>query len=98
MAHHINHDNPNAVITISPLMNSTLRIWFAMLRRNRGLPYAYILGRLPRANSPIFLGVAYQVGLSGFYSTDYIMFGHDELRDIINRCPGLEAYLQVPIA
>ena len=89
IAHHISHDDPNAVITLSPLINSALRIWFATLRRNRGLPYAYILGRLPRAKS--LVDAASQVGLGGFHCTDYFMFGHDDLRDIINRCPRWEA-------
>ena len=79
-------------------MNSALRILFAILRRNRGLPYPYILGRLPRANSPTFVVAASRLGLGGFHYTDYFIFGHDDLRDIINRCPGWEAYPQVPIA
>ena len=78
-------------------MNSALRILFAILRRNRGLPYPYILGRLPRANSPTFVVAASRLGLGGFHCTDYFIFGHDDLRDIINRCPGWETYPQVPI-
>ena len=88
LAHHINHDDPNAVITLSPLMNSALRIWFAILRRNRGLPYAYILGRLPRANSTIFVDAASLVGLGSLHGSDYFMFVYDDVREFINRCAG----------
>ena len=79
-------------------MNSALRIWFAILRRNRGLTYAYILGQLPRAGKPIFVDAASLVGLGGFHGTEYFMFGHDDLRPFIHTCPGWDAFPRVPIA
>ena len=88
LAHHINHNDPNAEIIVSPLMNSALRIWFAILRRNRGLPYVYILGHLPKAKTPIFVDAASLVGIGGLHGSEYFMFVHEEMQEFIRRCPG----------
>ena len=98
LAHHINHDDPKAVLPLTPLMTTALRIWFTILRRNRGLPYAYILGLMPKADSPIFVDAASLVGLGGLHGSDYFMFGHADLREFIHHCPGWAAYPCVPIA
>ena len=69
-------------------MIAALRIWFAILRFNRGLPYAYILGHLPKASAPVFVDAASLVGLGGVHGTDYFMFAHDDIQELIQRCPG----------
>ena len=79
-------------------MKAALRIWFAILRCNRGLPYAYILGHLPKANTPIFVDASSLVGLGGLHGTDYFMFVHEDLQQFIRRIPGWKAYPRVPIA
>ena len=88
LAHQIKHNDPDAVITITPLMKAALRIWFAILRCNRGLPYTYILGQLPKASAPVFVDAASLVGLGGLHGTDYFMIAHDDFRAVIQRCPG----------
>ena len=61
-------------------MKATLCIWFAILRCNRGLPYAYILGHLPKVDTPIFVDAASLVGLGGIHKTEYFMFAHEDIR------------------
>ena len=85
LAHQIKNDDPNAVITISPLMKAALRIWFAMLRCNRGLPYAYTRGHLPKASAPVFVDAASLVGLGGLHGTDYFMIAHENIQELLQR-------------
>ena len=68
-------------------MYSALRIWFAILRCNRGLPYAYIQRHLPKAKAPVFVDAASLVGLGGLHGTDYFMIAHDDFLELIQRCP-----------
>ena len=60
-------------------MKAALRIWFVILRCNRGFPYTCILGHLPKANAPVF-GDASSLGLGGLHGTDYFMIVHEDIR------------------
>ena len=48
--------------------------------------------------APIFVDAASLVGLGGLHGTDYFMFVHEDIRQLIQCCPGWEAYPRVPIA
>ena len=95
---HISRESPTAVIAITPLIMIALRIWRVVLVRNRGLPFRYVLASLPVVASPIFVDAASSHGVGGFHVKDYFALTHDELGHLIRRCPGWEAYPQVPIA
>ena len=69
-------------------MKAALRLWFAILRCNRGLSYAYILGHLPKASAPVFVDAASLVGLGGLHGTDYSIIAHDDIQELIQRCLG----------
>ena len=66
-------------------MKAALRIWFAMLCCNRGLPYAYTRGHLPKASAPVFVDAASLVGLGGLHGTDYFMIAHEDIQELLQR-------------
>ena len=68
-------------------MKAALRIWFTILRYNHGLPYAYMLGHLLKANAPVFVDAASLVGLGSLHGTDYFMIAHEDIPQLVQRCP-----------
>ena len=98
LAHHIDPKLPLSPATISPLLPIALLIWQAILTHNRGLPFIYILDRLPRAHTPVFVDASISVGLGGACGFDYYLMTHAHLVPYITHCPGWESYPQVQIA
>lgn len=98
LAHQIDSKFPLSTVNISPLIKIALLIWQAILKRNRGLPFKYILDRLPRARAPIFVDASTSVGLGGACGLDYYHMIHANLMPHIRHCPGWESYPEVQIA
>ena len=98
IAHQIDSSKPSSVILISPLLRIGLLIWRAILTRNRGLPYAYIMDSLPKVKTPIFVDASKSIGLGGFHGSSYFSITHDKLMHVITRCQGWESFPQVRIA
>lgn len=98
IAHHITTDNPHLPVSLSSLSRIALTIWRAILLRNRGLPYKYILNSLPQVRTPVFVDAASSVGLGGVHGCEYFQFTHDDLRPYVIQCPGWEYYPRVIIA
>ena len=88
IAHHISIASPSRLVSLSPLLMIALTIWKAILLLNRGLPYDYILNRLPQVRTPIFVDAASSVGLGGVHGNEYFQFTHADLRPYLIRCPG----------
>ena len=85
-------------MSLAPLLRIALTILRAILLRNRGLPYKYVLNRLPLVRTPIFMDAASSLGLGGVHGSEYFQFTYSDLRPCLIQCPGWEYYLRVVIA
>ena len=98
LAHHIVRDEPSALVSLTPLMTVALRIWHLVMSRNRGLRFDFILGKLPRVASPIFVDASSPWGCGGVHGYEFFSFPHTVLQPYIRRCPGWKTFPCVPIA
>ena len=95
---HVVTDKPLTPVPLTPLMVIALRIWHLVLSRNRGLHFDFILGRLPRVASPIFVDASSSWGFGGVHGIEYFSFSHAQLQPFIRQCPGWETFPCVPVA
>ena len=58
----------------------------------------YILDRLPRASTALFVDASSSVGIGGVCGLDYFLMRHTDLTQHIRQCPGWESYPIVQIA
>ena len=98
LSHAIVRNNPAARVRVTPSMLAALKVWHRVLERNRGLPYRYILNRLPPATSPIYVDAATSTGCGGFHNREYFSFTHGDAQPYLCSCPGWEPFPAVPIA
>ena len=89
---------PPTQIRITPFMRNALRIWHLVLQRNRGLPFSFLLNKLPAVSTPIFVDASTSWGIGGVHGSDFFSMSHHDLRTPIQTCPGWGTYPRVPIA
>ena len=85
-------------IRITSFMRNALRIWHLVLHHNRGLPFTFLLDKLPAVTTPIFVDASTSWGIGGVHGSDYFSMSHDDLRTSMQTCPGWGTYPRVPIA
>ena len=91
-------DKPMTQIVIPPFTLTALRIWYTVLKRNRGLSFQYIQNKYPAVLTPIFVDASTSWGIGGVHGLEYFSFPHSDLQPFIRRCPGWESYPMVPVA
>ena len=91
-------DDPAARVHLTKRMVAALRIWRIVLVRNRGLPYKFILNKLPAVPIPIYVDAATSSGCGGFHNREYFSFSHGIAQPYLCTCPGWETFPRVPIA
>ena len=79
-------------------MRTSLKIWKAVINRNRGLSYSFILGELPHAPYAIFVDAASSSGIGGVMNDTYFTTLNCILRVHLKKTPGWEKFPRVPIA
>ena len=94
----ISEEKPTAHIAVPPFTRTALRIWHLVLLRNRGLSFSYIMNKYPAVSLPIFVDASTSWGFGGVHGYEYFSFSHSELRPLIRRSRGWEAYPRVPVA
>ena len=76
-------------ICISELMKMCLRLWKTILTSNRGISFDFLLNRLPRCETDIFVDASKEWGIGGCCGTEYFKFSWSQLEsfeaDIISR-------------
>ena len=67
------------VVALEELSIMCLRIWKKMLTINRGLPYAFVLGELPRSRDDIFVDASEEWGIGGVFGHLYFNYSWEKL-------------------
>ena len=80
MVIHIDQGNPHTLVSLGNHAVLALKIWKAILMRNTGCPYVFVLDQLPYAHKEIFVDVSSSVGIEGFQGTRYSSFRNHDLR------------------
>ena len=78
-------------MSVTPFIRTALCVWHLVLDRNRGVPYNYILNKLPKVPVPIFVDASTSWGVGGVHGSDYFTFPHCDLRPFIRASPGWES-------
>ena len=84
----IARNEPPTQIEITPFMRNALRIWHLVLQYIRGLPFTYLLDKLPVVHTPIVVDASTSWGIEGGHGFDYFSMSHLNLRTPIQKCPG----------
>ena len=76
-------------ICISELVKMCLRLWKTILTSNRGISFDFLLNRLPRCETDIFVDASKEWGIGGCCGNVYFKFSQSQLEsfeaDIISR-------------
>ena len=81
---------PRAAVCLSKFSILALKIWQLLLRKNHGISYNFVLGRLPHCPEEIFTDASSSWGIGGFYGHDYFQYSNDDIRafhQMYAKCP-----------
>ena len=94
----ITPDKPNNVVRFTSLVRVAMRVWLLLLHRNRGLPFGYILDKLPIEGRRIYVDAASTGGIGGYADYVYFSVSLERLAPFMRRCSGWSAFPRVDIA
>ena len=79
---YISRNSPQRRIRICGDINTAIKIWIAILERNEGISFSYILNEMAYANEEWFVDASITWGIGGCAGTNYFLVPNDDLREL----------------
>ena len=77
-------ENPKKEIWLDAVASTACEVWCLLLRKNRGLPYDFILGKLPRQKNEWFADASSTYGYGGVCGNHFFKISNETWSAVLN--------------